>query len=142
MYFSDIDGTQFLQKNENKLKFAGNSVGEKWFFENSSATFETFYMTFEEKDSSSTLKYNLLQWGTQPNELGLIARSDNLKLDDARFHWKITNPFDAMLFKYLDKVPDSSIMYDFGGPYEFRSLKFFENALKLAKNPFYPSVDI
>ena len=95
-------------------------------------------MTFEETVSdkntaSSTLNHSLLQWGTQPNELGLIARSDNLKLDDARFHWKITNPFDAMLFKYLDKVPDSKIMYDFGGPYEFRSLKFFENALKTSK---------
>ena len=98
-------------------------------------------MTFEETVSdrntaSSTLNHTLLQWGTQPNELGLIARSDNFKLDDARFHWKIINPFDAMLFKYLDKVPDSKIMYDFGGSYEFRPFKVSQQSM------FSPKADI
>lgn len=77
-------------------------------------------MKFEETVSaSSTTNYTLLQWGTRPNELGLIAHPDEKNLDDARFHWKITNPFDAIIYKYPDVISNSEILYDFNGPYEF-----------------------
>ena len=65
----------------------------------------------------------MLQWGKSSNELGLIRQPNVVDLGDARFHWKITNPFDVMLFKYPDVVSNSKIEYDFGGrrgPYEFR----------------------
>ena len=85
-------------------------------------------MKFEETVSdintaSSTTNYTLLQWGTRPNELGLIAHTDEKNLDDARFHWKITNPFDVIIYKYPVVILDSEIMYDFDGPYEFRLRK-------------------
>ena len=85
-------------------------------------------MSFEETKSDkntaeSKQNFTLLQWGTNPNELDLIATQNQMVLDDERFHWKIINPFDVILFKYPDEVPNSEIMYDFGGQlkaYELR----------------------
>ena len=85
-------------------------------------------MSFEETKSDintaeSKQNFTLLQWGTNPNELDLIATQNQMVLGDERFHWKIMNPFDVILFKYPDVVSNSTIMYDFGGRVEAYELR-------------------
>ena len=120
--FRDNKERQYLQKNENNAEFFVENGGNTWFIEQADADAETFYMSFKEKDPSET-NYFLHQWGTNPNELDLIATQNQMVLGDERFHWKIINPFDVILFKYPDEVSNSKIMYDFGGQlmaYELR----------------------
>ena len=123
--FSDNKEVQYLQKNGNKAKFFDSFEGSPWFIEQVDAASEKFYMSFEETKSDrntaeSKQNFTLLQWGTNPNELDLIATQNQMVLGDKIFHWKIMNPFDVILFKYPDVVSNSAIMYDFGGPYESR----------------------
>ena len=126
--FSDNKEAQYLQKNGNKAKFFDSFGGSPWFIEKADEASETFYMSFEETKSDkntaeSKQNFTLLQWGTNPNELDLIATQNQMVLGDERFHWKIVNPFDVILFKYPDEVSNSKIMYDFGGElkaYELR----------------------
>ena len=126
--FSDNKEGQYLQKIGNKAKFFNNNGGNTWFFEPADAASETFYISFEETKSDkntaeSRQNFTLLQWGTNPNELDLIATQNQMVLGDERFHWKIMNPFDVILFKYPDVVSNSTIMYDFGGRVEAYELR-------------------
>ena len=58
---------------------------------------------------------------------------DEMDLEDSRFHWKIINPFDAMLFKYPDGDLGGQIMYDFE---YYEAWLAISNATKFKKTQF------
>ena len=145
--------TEYLIKNGDKPVFSKSSDHNPWLVEqvnvDGSALTNQLFFSIEETSVDRTLypngqsiKYTLVQWGIEPNELGFARSPDEMSLLDPRFHWTIANPFDVMLFKYEDKNLDSRISFNFSGSYEFGLFHLIYESLTLIREFLGPSPSV
>ena len=140
--FSDTGANankKYLKVNGDQVRFSTTVSDQPWYIVPVSASSDEVFLSIGEtvaadrNTGAGEFKRNhtLLQWGTNPNELSLIMYPDEMDLEDSRFHWKIINPFDAMLFKYPDGDLGGQIMYDFE---YYEAWLAISNATKFEKN--------